>query len=209
MPKNIVIGIAGGTASGKTSVARKIHETLGGDERVAMIQQDMYYVDLSHVPAEHRMKHNLDHPDAFDAELMLSHLQALKAGRAADIPVYDHRTHSRSPEARHVDARRVILLDGILILHDARVRDLMDIKVFIDTDADLRFIRRFQRDVYEMARPAEHVIEQYIHVVRPMHEQFVEPSKRYADVIIPHGVENRVGVDILMTKIRTLLESKA
>lgn len=207
MPKNIVIGIAGGTASGKTSVARKIHESLGGYERVAMIQQDMYYIDLSHVPPEHRMKHNLDHPDAFDTELLLSHLRALKGGQAAEIPVYDHRTHSRSREPRHVDARRVILLEGILILHDARLRDLMDIKVFIDADADLRFIRRLQRDVNEMGRPAEFVVDQYIHIVRPMHEQFVEPSKRHADVIIPHGVENRVGVDILMTKIRTLLET--
>jgi len=204
--KNILIGIAGGSASGKTSVAREIHESLGGPDRVAMIQQDMYYVDLSHQPSDERMKYNFDHPDAFDTELLLSDLRNLLAGHPADIPMYDHKTHSRMADRRRVEARRVILLEGILILEDARLRDLMDIKVFIDTDADVRFIRRLQRDVQERARTMQSVVDQYTNVVRPMHGQFVEPSKRYADVIIPHGSKNRVGVDILMTKIRTLLD---
>ncbi len=203
--KNIVVGIAGGTASGKTSVARKIHHDLGGSQRVAMIQQDMYYRDLSHVESADRMNFNFDHPDAFDTDLMIRHVHGLRNGEPVDVPMYDHRTHCRAATTHRVEPRRVILLEGILILHDPTLRNAMDIKVFIDADADLRFIRRLQRDVQDRARTLPSVIDQYTNIVRPMHELFVEPSKRHADIILPRGVENQVGVDLLMTKIRTLL----
>lgn len=205
MKRPIFIGIAGGTASGKTSVSKKIFETLGGHNQVVIIAQDSYYKDLSQIPHQERAGHNFDHPEAFDNNLLIEHLKQALRGDTIHIPNYDHKTHARTSEVTIVQPHKVILLEGILILENPDLRDLMDIKVYIDTDSDVRLIRRLQRDIRDRARTIDSVIEQYEKFVRPMHLQFVEPSKRYADIIIPHGAENIVGVDILMTKIRTLL----
>lgn len=208
MSKNtILIGIAGGTASGKTSVSRVILDTLGGPKRVVIIAQDSYYKDLAHWEPARRMEFNFDHPDAFDNDLLVEHLRVALAGKAVEIPTYDHKTHTRQAQTLTLEPHKVILLEGILILENEALRDLMDIKVFIETDADVRLIRRVRRDIVERARTMESVLQQYERFVRPMHLQFVEPSKRYADIIIPHGVENKVGVDVLMTKIKALLEA--
>ncbi len=203
--ESILIGIAGGTASGKTSVSRQIVEHLGGPKRVVIIAQDSYYRDLSDRPPEKRMDFNFDHPDAFDNDLLIDHLEHALRGETIEIPQYDHKTHVRLKPTTVIEPHKVILLEGILILENPRLRDLMDIKVYIETDADLRFIRRLKRDIAERARTIESIIDQYERFVRPMHLQFVEPSKRYADLILPHGAENKVGVDFLMTKIRSLL----
>ena len=204
--KPILIGIAGGTASGKTSVAREIFNVFGGHNQVVIIAQDAYYKDLSHVPFDKRIDFNFDHPDAFDNDLLIRHLQEALSGKPVAIPTYDHKTHTRLKETLQIEPHKVILMEGILILENQRLRDLMDIKVYIDTDADVRLIRRLKRDIKERARTLESVLEQFERFVMPMHTQFVEPSKRYADIIIPHGVENNVGVDILMTKIKALLD---
>lgn len=206
MPKkNILIGIAGGTASGKTSVSKEIVRTLGGRKKVVIIAQDSYYKDLPDIPTIPDLGYNFDHPDAFDNDLLIAHLGKALDNQTVDIPCYDHKTSARMTETYRLEPHKVILLEGILILENPRLRDLMDIKVYIDTDDDVRLIRRLKRDIAERARTIESVLDQYQRFVKPMHLQFVEPSKRYADIIIPHGVENRVGVDILMTKIKTLL----
>jgi uridine kinase len=207
--KPILIGIAGGTGSGKTSVAKEIFNKCGGQNQVVIIAQDAYYKDLAHVPFDQRIDFNFDHPDAFDDELLVEHLQKALSGKAVDIPTYDHKTHTRSKETKRIEPHKVILLEGILILDNQRLRDLMDIKVYIDTEADARLIRRLRRDIKERARTLESVLDQFEKFVMPMHLQFVEPSKRYADIIIPLGVENNVGVDLLMTKIKALLETPA
>lgn len=207
--KSILIGIAGGTGSGKTSVSREIFNKCGGQNQVVIIAQDAYYKDLAHVSFDKRIDFNFDHPDAFDNDLLVEHLECALQGQAVDIPTYDHKTHTRSKQTQHIEPHKVILLEGILILENKRLRDLMDIKVYIDTEADARLIRRLKRDIKERARTLESVLEQFEKFVMPMHLQFVEPSKRYADVIIPIGVENNVGVDILMTKIKALLETPA
>lgn len=188
--KPILIGIAGGTASGKTSVAKEIFNVFGGHNQVVIIAQDAYYKDLSHVPFEKRIDFNFDHPDAFDNDLLIEHLKQALKGNAVDIPKYDHKVHTRSKETLRIEPHKVILLEGILILEDQRLRQLMDIKVYIDTEADARLIRRLKRDIKERARTLESVLEQFERFVMPMHLQFVEPSKRYADIIIPLGVEN-------------------
>jgi uridine kinase len=203
--KHILIGIAGGTASGKTSVAHHIFKVLGGTPDVVIIAQDSYYKALEHLPMQERHQVNFDHPDAFDNELLIAQLRKALSGATVEIPIYDHKSHSRSRETQRIAPHKIIILEGILILENKILRELMDIKVFIDTDADVRFIRRITRDVKERARTFDSVIEQYEKFVRPMHLQFVEPSKRHADIIIPHGIENKVGVDILMTKIKALL----
>lgn len=203
--KNILIGIAGGTASGKTSVAHHVFEVLGGTQDVVIIAQDSYYKALDHLPTHDRQHVNFDHPDAFDNELLIAHLRKAMDGEPIEIPIYDHKSHSRSKDTQRIEPHKIIILEGILILENERLRDMMDIKVYIDTDADIRFIRRITRDVKERARTFDSVIAQYEKFVRPMHLQFVEPSKRHADIIIPHGIENKVGVDILMTKIKALL----
>lgn len=202
--KPILIGIAGGTASGKTSVAKEIFNVFGG--HVVIIAQDAYYKDLVHVPFDKRIDFNFDHPEAFDNDLLIRHLQEALRGKPVAIPTYDHKTHTRRKETLLIEPHKVILLEGILILENQGLRDLMDIKVYIDTDADVRLIRRLKRDIKERARTLESVLEQFERFVMPMHTQFVEPSKRYADIILPHGVENNVGVDILMTKIKALLD---
>lgn len=206
MKRPILIGIAGGTASGKTSVAKEILAKLGGSQKVAIIAQDSYYKDLPGIPHVPGGGHNFDHPDAFDQELLISHLQKLIRNEAVDVPVYDHKTHARTTEVLRIEPHKVLLLEGILILENRLLRELMDIKIYIEADADVRFIRRLQRDIKERARTFDSVIESYEKIVKPMHLQFVEPSKRYADVIIPRGLENKVGVDLLMTKIKALLD---
>jgi uridine kinase len=200
----IVIGVAGGSGSGKTTVVRQIVQCLGPDQ-VTVLHHDSYYRDAGHLPLEQRQQINYDHPDSLETELLVCHLEAIRAGMDVEVPVYDFTTHSRTAGRETALARKVIILDGLLILWDRRLRRLMDIKVFVDTDADIRFIRRLSRDLDERGRSAESVIRQYLGTVRPMHLEFVEPSKRYADLIVPEGGHNRVAVDMLITKIRSIL----
>ncbi len=202
--RRVLIGIAGGSASGKTLVADRVCEELGSG-RIAIIKQDSYYRDLSHLPFEDRTKQNFDHPDAFDRELLISHVRLLLEGSSIEVPVYDFKKHLRLAETARISG----CLEGILLLDDPLLRALMDIKVYIDTDSDIRLVRRIQRDVAERGRTLSAVLDQYLNSVRPMHLQFVEPSKRYADVIIPEGGHNEVAIDLLVTKIRSVLESGA
>lgn len=202
--KTIVIGVAGGTGSGKTTVSHRILEQVGA-ENVAYVQHDSYYRDRSHLSPEERALINFDHPDALETALFAEHVRSLIAGATVQIPMYDFRTHTRRSRTMQLVPRPVVLLEGILILADKGLRDLMDIKVFVDTDADTRFIRRLRRDIRERGRTMDSVIRQYEATVKPMHLEFVEPSKRYADVIIPEGGFNDVGVDMLVTKIRSLI----
>lgn len=204
--KPITIGVAGGTGSGKTTVALKILERVGFD-RVAYLPHDAYYRDASHLPPAERARLNFDHPDSLDNDLLISHLKALQAGNTVEIPMYDFKTHSRLPETRHLDPQPVIMVEGILIFADKRLRDLMDMKIYVDTDADLRFIRRLQRDIEERGRAPMSVINQYLNTVRPMHLEFVEPSKRYADVIIPEGGHNEVAIEMVAARLRALAEA--
>ncbi len=200
----VFIGIGGGTGSGKTTVARAIFQRLKG-ESLVIIEQDSYYRDLSHLPFEERVKVNFDHPLAFDTELLLSHLDALAARQPVAKPVYDFKTHTRTAATVTVEPHDVIILEGILVLEDERIRERLDIKLYVDTDADVRILRRLMRDIKERGRSLESVIEQYLTVVRPMHLQFAEPSKRYADIIIPEGGENQVAIDIIASKIEWIL----
>jgi uridine kinase len=202
--RSVLIGIAGGTGAGKTLVARSIAEELDG-ESVLVLEQDSYYKDLRHIPLGERETRNYDHPDAFDRDLLRTHLSALLEGHEIDVPVYDRKIHTRLSETRRVAPARVVVLDGILILEDPALRQLLDIKLFIDADADVRFIRRLKRDLAERGRTLDQVIRQYESTVRPMHLQYVEPSKQHADVIIPGGGYNAVAIDLITTKIRSLL----
>ncbi|MCX7919844.1 MAG: uridine kinase [bacterium] len=197
----LIIGIAGGTGSGKTTVAKAIVRELK-DERITIIHQDAYYRDQTHLPLEERMKINYDHPDAIDKPLLIHHLRTLLAGQPIEKPIYDFKTHTRSPKTERIIPGDVIIIEGIFALEDPELRELMKIKIYVETDADIRFIRRLRRDINERGRTVESVIEQYKNVVRPMHLQFVEPSKRYADIIIPEGGHNRVAIDLIATKIR-------
>lgn len=201
----VVIGVAGGTGSGKTTVAREILKR-AGTKQISLIQHDAYYKDLSDLPLAQRAMFNFDHPDALDNELLIAHLKELKAGRAIEMPVYDFKTHTRTKQVQRVEPSRVILVEGILIFADKQLRDLMDVKIYVDTDPDIRFIRRLQRDIAERGRTMESVIHQYLTTVRPMHQEFVEPSKRYADVIIPEGGFNEVAMEMVAARIRALLE---
>ena len=202
--KPITIGVAGGTGSGKTTVALKILERVGFD-LVAYVPHDAYYRDASDLPPAERAQLNFDHPDSLDNDLMITHIRQLQANLPVEIPVYDFKTHSRTMETRHIDPQPVILVEGILIFADKRLREMMDVKIFVDCDADLRFIRRLQRDIEERERSPESVISQYLRTVRPMHLEFVEPSKRYADVIIPEGGFNEVAVDMVAARLRLLI----
>lgn len=199
-PRPLLIGIAGGTGSGKTSVTRAIVDSLPPG-KVAVLEHDSYYKDQAKISFEERLKTNYDHPFAFDTPLLIQHLQELVAGKAIDSPKYSFVQHTRLPEIKLVASRPVVILEGILILEDERIRDLLDIKVYVDTDADVRIIRRIVRDIQERGRTLESVVDQYLSVVRPMHMQFVEPTKRYADIIIPEGAHNTVAIDILVSKI--------
>lgn len=192
----IIIGIAGGTGSGKTTVVRKIVNSLAPGE-VVLLPQDSYYKDSSHVPAELRQQINFDHPDAFDWPLLLQHIQMLKEGKSIEQPVYHYQTSSRLAETIHVEPRPVIIIEGILALCDPDLRNMMDLKIFVDADPDERLIRVIQRDVVERGRTAEAVMERYTRVLKPMHQQFIEPTKRYADLIIPEGGSNEIAIHIL------------
>ncbi len=202
----VVIGITGGSCSGKTSVTRAIYEVFR-EHSVVVIEQDYYYKDQSHMTFEERLETNYDHPLAFDTDLLIDHVNKLLNRQPIDKPVYDYVRHTRADEVIHVEPKDVIIVEGILVLEDPRLRELMDIKLFVDTDPDLRIIRRIQRDIKERGRTADSVIEQYLTAVRPMHNMFIEPTKRYADVIIPEGGDNGVAIDLMVTKIKTILET--
>lgn len=206
--KPVVIGVAGGSGSGKTSVTKSIYDFFKGHS-ILMLEQDYYYKDQAHLPFEERLKTNYDHPLAFDNDLLIEHIQKLLRYEKINKPVYDYAVHTRSNEVIAVEPKDVIILEGILVLEDERLRNLMDIKLFVDTDADLRIIRRLSRDINERGRTMDSVIDQYVNVVRPMHNQFIEPTKRYADIIIPEGGHNHVAIDLMVTKIQTILEQKS
>ena len=200
----VVVGVAGGTGSGKTTVAAEILRRAGTDH-ISIMQTDAYYKDLSDLPMAQRAMQNFDHPDALDNELLIAHLKELKAGRPVEVPVYDFTTHARTTRTLRVEPHRVILLEGILIFSDPALRQLMDVRIYVDTDADIRFIRRLQRDIAERGRTMESVIHQYLATVRPMHQEYVEPSKRHASVIIPEGGFNEVAMEMISARIRALL----
>ena len=200
----MIMGISGGTGSGKTTVAQKIISSVGR-ENVVYLQQDSYYRNLGDMPLDLKHRVNYDHPDAFDTELLINHLEALRANEAIEQPIYDYATHSRRGDTFHVEPRPVIIVEGILVFVNSKLRGLMDMKIFVDTDPDIRFIRRLDRDVHERGRTLESVISQYTTTVRPMHLQFVEPSKRYADIIIPEGGFNDVGIDLITGKVKSFL----
>ena len=207
MSRRILIGIAGGSGSGKTLVARNIVRELGSD-RVVIIDQDSYYKNLEDIPARDREARNFDHPDAFDNELLKRHIAQLLQGHAVEQPIYDYREHRRLAESRTIGDHVVVVLEGILIFVDPELRGMMDIKLFVDADPDVRFIRRLRRDLVERGRSVDSIIRQYEESVRPMHMQFVEPTKRYADLIIPEGGHNRVAIDLVRTKIAELLRQR-
>ena len=202
----VIIGVTGGSGSGKTSVGREIFKQFQG-KSIMMLEHDSYYKDQSHMSFEERLVTNYDHPLAFDTDLLIEQLKQLMAGEAVDIPVYDYTNHTRSEEVIHQEPKEVIILEGIMILENQRLRDLMDIKIFVDTDDDLRIIRRIQRDMTERGRSLDSIIDQYLGVVKKMHEQFIEPTKKYADVIIPEGAHNTVAIDLMVSKIRMILNA--
>ena len=203
-PDPLVIGIAGGSGSGKTTVAQQILNRVGAD-RIAFLQHDSYYKDLGGLPPTQRADVNFDHPDSLETELLIQHIVSLRDGKPIEVPIYDFSTDRRTDKTFTVLPHRVILVEGILIFTEAALRELFDVKIFVDTDADLRFIRRLQRDIAERGRTTESVIEQYKATVRPMHLEFVEPSKRYADVIIPEGGFNAAAMDMVVARIEALL----
>ena len=195
----LMIGVVGGSGSGKTTVARSILDFLGND--AAFIDQDAYYADLAHLPLDRRRQVNFDHPDAFDTDLLVAQLAALAAGEVIAKPTYDYAAHTRASATMRVEPREVIIVDGILLFADERLRRLFDIKVFVDVAEDVRFIRRLQRDVNERGRTMDDVIRQYLTTVRPMHLEFVEPSKRHADIILPEGGHNKIGVEMILARV--------
>jgi uridine kinase len=204
-PDPLVIGIAGGSGSGKTTVAQVILQRVGRD-RIAFLQHDSYYKDLSGLPPTQRADVNFDHPDSLETELLIEHIASLRAGKQVEVPIYDFSADRRTGQTFTVQPCRVILVEGILIFTEPQLRKMFDVKIFVDTDADLRFIRRLERDLNERGRTTASVIEQYTHTVRPMHLEFVEPSKRYADVIIPEGGFNAAALDMVVARIEALLK---
>jgi len=203
-PSPLVIAIAGGSGSGKTTVAQVILQRVGPD-RISFLQHDAYYKDLSGLPPVQRAEVNFDHPNSLESELLIQHIKQLKNGQPIEVPIYDFAIHSRTERTYSVQARGVILVEGILLFAEPALRDLFDVKLFVDTDSDIRFIRRLQRDIAERGRTTDSVIHQYMTTVRPMHLEFVEPSKRYADVIIPEGGFNAAALDMVVARIETLL----
>jgi len=206
-PAPIIIGIAGGTGSGKTTVANVILERVGA-ERIALLAHDAYYRDLHDLPRAQRDVINFDHPDSLETDLLVRHLEALRNWQAVDVPIYDFTTHARTRRTLRVEPQPVILVEGILVFAEAALRQMFDVKIFVDTDPDIRFIRRLERDIEERGRTLASVIQQYQTTVRPMHLEFVEPSKRYADVIIPEGGLNVVAMDMVVARIQTLLATR-
>ncbi len=204
----VIIGVAGGSASGKTSVSAQILSRIG-PQRIAYLQHDSYYCDESHLGLVVRAARNYDHPDSLETSLLVEHLLRLRRGEAVAVPIYDFTTYQRRAESRIVAAAPVILVEGILIFAERSLRDLMDIRIFVDTDADIRFIRRLRRDISERGRTLESVVQQYLETVRPMHLEFVEPSKRYANVIVPEGGRNQVAMEMIISRIQTLLSEGA
>ena len=204
MPEALVIGICGGTGSGKTTLTERIFSALPANTAL-ILQQDHYYRDLAHLSLAERHKQNFDHPNALDGELLVEQVRQLRAGKAIDRPIYDFSQHCRTGKTTRMEPRPALIVEGILIFENAALRDLMDIKIFVDTDADIRFIRRMGRDIRERGRSPDSVVRQYLETVRPMHMEFIEPSKRHADVIIPEGGSNEVGIDLVIQKIRSLL----
>jgi uridine kinase len=205
IPTPLVIGIAGGSGSGKTTVAQEILQRVGPD-RIAYLQHDSYYKDLSGLPPAQRSSVNFDHPNSLDTDLLVRHIESLKINQPVQVPIYDFATHSRTERSFTVQPRRVILVEGILLFTESALRDLFDVKLFVDTDSDLRFIRRLERDIAERGRTMESVIKQYLATVRPMHMEFVESSKRYADVIIPEGGYNTAALDMVVARVEALLK---
>lgn len=197
----MIIGICGGTGSGKTTIARRIVETVGA-RNVVLLEQDSYYRNMSDMPLDNRRKANFDHPDSIDSELLMNHLRRLKSGLEIEMPVYDFKTHTRTSEIERIEPKPVVLVEGILIFAEPRVLEQLDVRVFVDTPDDIRFIRRLQRDIRERGRTMESVIEQYLVTVRPMHYEFVEASKRHADIIVPEGANSGVSVEMLCSLIR-------
>ena len=206
MKKAVIIGIAGGSASGKTSIAKQLYEYFKGHHKVVIIKQDDYYKDQTHLSMEERVNTNYDHPFAFDTDLLVQQLEQLKNKQSIEKPIYDYTLHTRRQETETIEPRDVILLEGIFVLAEARVRDMCDILVYVDTDNDIRFMRRLKRDIEERGRSLNSVCEQYLNTVRPMHEQFIEPSKKYAHIIIPEGGSNYVAIDLLITKIKSIID---
>jgi len=204
-PDPLVIGIAGGSGSGKTTVAQEILQRVGPD-RIAFLQHDSYYKDLSGLPPAQRAEVNFDHPNSLETELLAQHIASLRDGKSVEAPIYDFSIHSRTSQTYTVQPRRVILIEGILIFTEAALREMFDVKIFVDTDSDLRFIRRLERDITERRRTTESVIKQYQLTVRPMHMEFVEPSKRYADIIIPEGGFNSAALDMVVARVDALLK---
>ena len=202
-PDPLVIGIAGGSGSGKTTVAQAILQRVGTD-RIAFLQHDSYYKDLRGLPPAQRNEFNFDHPNSLETDLLIKHIAALRNAKPVEVPIYDFATDSRTSRTFTVQPRNVILVEGILIFTEAALRKMFDIKIFVDTDADLRFIRRLERDIHERGRTTDSVIKQYMHTVRPMHLEFVEPSKRYADIIIPEGGHNTAALDMVVARVEAL-----
>ena len=208
MRRPIVIGVTGGSGSGKTSVSRAILDKFT-EVSILLLEQDFYYKDQSELPFEERLKTNYDHPFAFDTDLFIKDLQKLIQYESIEQPVYDYSKHTRSDQVIHREPKEVIIVEGILSLEDKRLRDLMDIKVYVDTDDDIRIIRRIKRDMESRGRTLDSVIHQYLTVVKPMHQQFIEPTKKFADIIIPEGGQNQVAIDLMTTKIASILSEKA
>jgi uridine kinase len=206
MDKAVIIGIAGGSASGKTSISQQLYDYFKGNHCVRIIKQDDYYKDQSDKTMEERVKTNYDHPFAFDNDLLVEHLKMLKDKKKIEKPLYDYTMHTRSQETEVVEGRDIIILEGIFVLYKEEVRNMCDILVYVDTDADIRFIRRLKRDMEERGRSLNSVCDQYLNTVRPMHEQFIEPSKKYAHIIIPEGGSNKVAVDLLITKMKSIID---
>jgi uridine kinase len=204
----LVIGIAGGSGSGKTTIAHEILSRVG-ESRIAFFPHDAYYRDISHLSLSKRAEVNFDHPDSLETELLIDHIEKIKVGNPIELPVYDFKTHSRTDNTIRIEHQPIVIVEGILIFAEQELRDLFDVKIFVDTDPDIRFIRRMQRDIDERGRTVTSVIERYMNTVRPMHMEFVEPSKRYADVIIPEGGFNIVALDMVVARIEELLMAES
>lgn len=207
LSRPILIGICGGTGSGKSTVAKSIFESLP-EKNISIIEQDAYYRDQSHLSLEERVKTNYDHPLAFDTNLLVTHMASLLDGKAIDKPNYNFSNHTRETFTTKIEPKDIIILEGIMILEEKRLRDLMDIKIFVDTDADVRIIRRIVRDIEDRGRTLDSVINQYLNTVKPAHEQFIEPTKKFADLIIPEGGYNKVAIDIMVAKVRSIVSEK-